>query len=62
MMSRGYSRQQLKDVIRRPLVLYKDEDGNTRERNIFELSSGMTYPEAEKALKRVVRTLDLRTC
>ncbi len=62
MMSRGYSRQQLKDIIRRPLVLYRDEDGNIRERNIFELSSGMTYPEAEKALKRVVRTLDLRTC
>ncbi len=61
MMSRGYSRQHLKDIIRRPLVLYKDVDGNTRERNIFELSSGMTYPEAEQALNRVVRTLDLRT-
>ncbi|MCK5736305.1 MAG: hypothetical protein KAH21_07485 [Spirochaetaceae bacterium] len=61
MMSRGYSRQELKDVIRRPLVLYRDEEGNNRERNMFELSSGMNYPEAENALKQVVRTLDLST-
>jgi len=62
MMDRGYTRQQLKDVIRRPLVLYRDETGETRERNIFELSSGMNYLQAEEALKRVVKTLALRTC
>jgi len=61
MMSRGYTRQQLKDVIHRPLVLFKDESGHTREQNMFELSSGMNYPEAEKALRQVVKTLDLRT-
>jgi len=61
MMNRGFTRQQLKDVIRRPLVIYRDEYGRTRERNMLELSSGMNYSEAENALLQVVRTLDLRT-
>ncbi len=62
MMNHGYTRQKLKDVIRHPLVLYRDEDGNTRERNIFELSSGMNYPETEGVMKKVVGTLDLKPC
>ena len=59
MMSRGFSRNQLKDAIRRPLVVYEDDAGNKREGNIFELSSGMNYRDAEVAWKKVVSTLIL---
>ncbi len=59
MMSRGYTRNQLRDTIRRPLIVYEDNAGNKREGNIFELSSGMNYRDAEKAWKRVISTLKL---
>lgn len=59
MMSRGYTRNQLRDAIRRPLIIYEDNAGNKREGNIFELSSGMNYRDAEEAWKRVVSTLEL---
>ncbi len=59
MMSRGYTRNQLRDAIHRPLIIYEDNTGNKREGNIFELSSGMNYCDAEGAWKRVVSTLKL---
>lgn len=75
MMNQGYSRETLKDIIRRPLVLYRDETGdqklpvtdsgqsddsrNLKEANIFELCTGMNYADAEAAWKRVVRPVDL---
>ena len=60
MLNHGYTRQQLRDIIRRPLILYRDEEGKTRERNIFELSSGLTYSDTEKLMKNVVGTLNLK--
>jgi len=60
MMSRGYSRDQLREVIRRPIVLYRDPAGAEREGNMLELSAGMTYGEAEAAWNRVVGPMDLK--
>ena len=69
MMERGWSREQLKDVIRHPLVGFRtagqneekaapscDEEGIC-EGNIFDISAGMTYAEAEELMDRVTGPL-----
>jgi hypothetical protein len=76
MMNRGYSRETLKDIIRNPLVIYRDkggepgipgepgaaaDSGSLKEANIFELCTGMNYADAEAAWKRVVAPVDLST-
>lgn len=59
LMNSGYSRDKIKEIIRRPLVIYKDEDDNLNEGNIFEICSGMNYQQAEETWRRVVHTIDL---
>lgn len=59
LMNSGYSRDKIKEIIRRPLVIYKDEDGTKKEGNIFEICSGMSYRRAEATWKSVVKVIDL---
>lgn len=59
LMKAGYSRDAIKAIIRRPLVIYKDEDGMHKEGNIFDICSGMNYRLAEETWKRVVEIIDL---
>jgi len=57
MLNRGYSREALRDVIRHPLIIHRDDSGEEREANIFILSTGMDYACAARLLDRVLRPL-----
>lgn len=59
LMNDGYSREEIKAIIRRPLVSYQDRAGILKEGNIFDICSGMNYRLAEATWKSVVNTIDL---
>lgn len=57
MMGQGYNRKRLKDIIRKPLVAFRSGDGAILEGNIFEMSAGMTYREAEEMQQLIIEPL-----
>lgn len=59
LMMKGYRRVDFADVVRCPLVVYRDDDGTLKEGNIFIMSAGMNYQEAEQIWKRVDHAIDL---
>ena len=71
MMERGWSRDRLRHIIRHPLVGYRPsvpgdettapacEEEGFCEGNIFDISSGMTYAEAQELMGRVSGPLDI---
>jgi hypothetical protein len=59
LMNLGYTREELKDIIRHPLVVHKNGNGELKEGNMFELSTGMNYRDAEAIWKTVDHTLNL---
>jgi hypothetical protein len=59
LMSKGYRREDFADVIRCPLVVYRDDDGALKEGNMFNMSAGMNYQGAEHLWRRVDHALEL---